>query len=122
MKNKPIEYEYFAKRLKQRLRFSGEYDGYKEFLKNNKMRYSACFKNVKEVSSGKPYRDHVFIVVNDEQIANLDEAGQGVEYEFTAVVSKYINKPKDIRQYYCMESFGLINIKKLTKVVKVKNN
>lgn len=115
MKNKPIEYEYFSKQLNNRLRFIGEFDE----IRFCKEKYSVCFKNVKEKSTMKSYRNHVFILVSKQQVEYLETIGKGKIFEFTAVVSKYKNRLEK-KCYFIRESFGLIKLKKLQEYKKEK--
>lgn len=115
MKNKPIEYEYFKKQLNNRLRFIGEFDEIRICKEN----YSVCFKNVKEKSTMKSYRNHVFILATKQQVEYLEKIGKGKIFEFTAVVSKYKNRLEK-RHYFIRESFGLIKLEKLKEYQKEK--
>ena len=115
MKNKPIEYEYFNKQLNNRLRFIGEFDE----IRFCKEKYSVCFKNVKEKSTMKSYRNHVFILVTKQQVEYLETVGKGKIFEFTAVVSKYKNR-LERKHYFIRESFGLVKLKKLQEYQKEK--
>lgn len=115
MKNKPIEYEYFKKQLNNRLRFIGKFDEIR--ICNEK--YSVCFKNVKEKSTMKSYRNHVFILATKQQVEYLEKIGKGKIFEFTAVVSKYKNRLEK-RHYFIRESFGLIKLEKLKEYQKEK--
>lgn len=113
MKNVPIEYEYYKKKLNQRLKFVGQYSGFKEFGNKNSPCYAICFQDVYEKSTKKAFRDHAFIHVPSKVFNMVEENGLGAEYEFTAVVNKYKNKLTK-NYYFITESYGLLNAKKIT--------
>lgn len=121
MKNKPIEYDYFSKFLNQRMRFVGLYDGYKTKEYKGNTTYYACFTNVEEFSTKNRYRNHVFVQVKKSQIDFMEEKSKDAIYTFTAMVSKYHNKPTRGR-WYLRESYGLTGIKKLQCLDNYKKN
>lgn len=121
MRNKPSNFSYFNKFLKQRMRFSGYYDGFKTKTYNNKKHYYACFTDVKEVVTEKEYRDHVFVEVEKGQINRMEHLSRETKYTFTAIVDKYKNKPQG-KIWYVQESFGLNDLKKLQTVKEFSRN
>ena len=118
MKNKPIEYDYFGKFLNQRMRFIGLYDGYKTKIYKGNITYYACFR---ELSTKNRYRNHVFVQVKKSQIDFMESKSKDTIYTFTAMVSKYHNRPTR-RRYYLRESYGLNDIKKLQCLDSYKKN
>lgn len=112
MKNIPIEYEYFSKKLNQRLKFIGKYSGFKKFGNKNSPTYAVCFRDISEKSTNMRYRDHAFVIVPFKIFELLENNDKDVVYEFTAVVKKYKNKLTK-KYYYITESYGLENAKKI---------
>lgn len=118
------EDDKFYRLIHRRLRFRGQYDGYKHARRRRDGHsvFSIVFINVRDTSDNLPFRDHVHIKVPQHILAKVQQNHKrGDWFEFTAEVYEYLKQPITDEEglIYRPWSIGLRDMTKLTPLSEV---